>query len=340
MANTKKRKVNSVPKLPTVEIAPSDFSPLIFISHDNRDADIAEAFSKLLSSVSAGVLKSFRSSDKSGTQGIEYGAEWFPKLMEKLQRATDVVCILSEYSVDRPWILFEAGVARGKLSETPILGLAIGILLRKANSGPFAQFQNCDDTTESITKLVTQLVKRIPSSEPDSVVIKSQVEIFKERVDAIIKERGKPKKVTEEKAITSDESAAKTFEEIKVMFNNLAGSLSLLSNRVDKIYGEVGIVTRRLHSPFGGIERHAPEKSITPFSSVISDDLVRDVNDYLYGALPKGAQIGPLRVRLFSDSDPRRTIEIRNTGDLTREGLDNIAKELMNRFEVFPKFID
>jgi hypothetical protein len=40
---------------------------LIFISHDNRDADLAEAFSKLSRSVSAGVLQSFRSSDRKGS---------------------------------------------------------------------------------------------------------------------------------------------------------------------------------------------------------------------------------------------------------------------------------
>jgi hypothetical protein len=37
-------------------------NPLIFISHDTRDAELAEAFSNLLKSVSAGVLKSFRTS--------------------------------------------------------------------------------------------------------------------------------------------------------------------------------------------------------------------------------------------------------------------------------------
>ena len=42
-------------------------APLVFISHDSRDAEFAEAFSKLLSSVSAGVLKSFRSSDRKGS---------------------------------------------------------------------------------------------------------------------------------------------------------------------------------------------------------------------------------------------------------------------------------
>ena len=36
-----------------------EFNPLVFISHDTRDAELAEAFSHLLKSVSAGVLKSF-----------------------------------------------------------------------------------------------------------------------------------------------------------------------------------------------------------------------------------------------------------------------------------------
>ena len=66
---------------------------LIFISHDSRDAELAEAFSKLLNGVSAGVLKSFRSSDRKGAQGIEYGVEWYPKLMSKLDIASDVVCL-------------------------------------------------------------------------------------------------------------------------------------------------------------------------------------------------------------------------------------------------------
>jgi hypothetical protein len=40
--------------------------PLVFISHDARDSELAEAFGKLLKSVSAGMIKTFRSSDKKG----------------------------------------------------------------------------------------------------------------------------------------------------------------------------------------------------------------------------------------------------------------------------------
>jgi hypothetical protein len=68
-------------------------NPLVFISHDTRDAELAEAFSSLLKNVSAGVLKSFRTSDKKGTQGIEYGTEWYPEIIKNIQDASE--CCLS-----------------------------------------------------------------------------------------------------------------------------------------------------------------------------------------------------------------------------------------------------
>ena len=77
--------------------------------------------------------------------------------MSKLESASDVVCLLTQRSLDRPWILYEAGVAKGKLG-TPVFGVALGIPLNRANAGPFAQFQNCDDKEESLTKLVLQPV--------------------------------------------------------------------------------------------------------------------------------------------------------------------------------------
>ena len=55
-----------VPSRPLAEndvLTGGSSAPLVFISHDTRDADLAEAFSKLLKSVSAGMIKTFRSSD-------------------------------------------------------------------------------------------------------------------------------------------------------------------------------------------------------------------------------------------------------------------------------------
>lgn len=193
---------------------------LVFISHDTRDAKLAEAFSALLRSVSAGVLKSFRTSDKKGNQGIEYGVEWYPEIIKNIQDASDVVCLLTERSVDRPWILFEAGMAKGKL-ETPILGVALGIPLKKASTGPFAQFQNCGDDEDSLTKLVFQLVDRIPNSEPDEDTIKFQVGKFKESIADILKSNNEPESKETSEVMIKDNSSAKLFEEIKVMFKDL-----------------------------------------------------------------------------------------------------------------------
>ena len=196
---------------------------LVFISHDSRDSSLAEAFSKLLSSVSAGVLKSFRSSDKKGTQGIEYGVEWYPEIMKKLQDATDVVCLLTKNSLNRPWILFEAGVAKGKV-DTPILGVGIGIPLGKANDGPFAQFQNCGDDDDSLIKLVTQLVRKIPNSEPDEEVIRTQVKRFKEKIAPMLGA------IEEHNDSSNNESkdgtnVANLYEEIKIMFQDLPSKI-------------------------------------------------------------------------------------------------------------------
>lgn len=205
-------------------------SPFVFISHDSRDADIAEAFSKLLKSVSAGMLKSFRSSDNKGTQGIEYGIEWYPKIIESLQDSSDVVCLLTELSINRPWILFEAGMAKGKLN-TPILGIAVGVPLSNVSTGPFAQFQNCDDDVISLTKLVKQLVRKLPNSEPDEDVIKQQVEIFKSKSQEIIKARQEKSQIVEvEKPIDNNESA-KLFEEVKLMFKELPSRIENASQR-------------------------------------------------------------------------------------------------------------
>jgi len=62
---TKKRIEKSINENPKIDSEVTKTSnPLIFISHDTRDAELADEFSNLLKSSSAGALKSFVSSDK------------------------------------------------------------------------------------------------------------------------------------------------------------------------------------------------------------------------------------------------------------------------------------
>jgi hypothetical protein len=191
---------------------------LVFVSHDSRDADLAEAFANLLSDVSAGTLKSFRSSDKKGNTGIEFGAEWYTSIMSQLGDATDVVALLTARSIDRPWILYEAGVAKGKL-ETTVLGLALGVPLDKVSTGPFGQFQNCGDDEDSLTKLVMQLLQRNPDAAPREEAVRMQVRLFIDTVAKIPTYKSKKDESTQ--TGSEEQNIAKLFEEVKAMVREL-----------------------------------------------------------------------------------------------------------------------
>ena len=266
-------------KLEQTEKKPSQpSSPLIFISHDSRDADLAEAFTKLLRSVSAGMLKFFRSSDKEGMEGIEFGEEWYKRLMTKLDSASDVVCLLTERSLERPWILYEAGVAKGKL-DTPVLGVALGVPLSKVSSGPFYQFQNCDDSEKALIGLVKQLTRRIPSLEPDDDVVKLQVQIFNTKANKIISRSAVPGTEAEDET-PSEGATAKLFEELKVMFRDLPSRVE------DRLADNVGInrrrKTRRISPGMIGEIMNTVGNKDEPFTILVIASLIRDDAPWLY----------------------------------------------------------
>jgi len=227
MTTRKKTVKTTIEKLNEESTVQKTNSPLVFISHDTRDAELAEEFSNLLNNASAGALKSFRSSDKKGTQGIEYGLDWYPAIMDKIDEASEIVCLLTQRSVERPWILYEAGVAKGKLGKK-VIGVAMGIQHSVAFTGPFAQFQNNDGSVEAITKLVIDLVCKVPGLNPPHSHVEKLVQDFHKKASEIVK---KIQKQPEKKASeTNDIIVAKLFEEIKIMFENLP---SKIENRID-----------------------------------------------------------------------------------------------------------
>lgn len=227
-----KRTKKPVPKKSTIlksdnnreEVLSTPDTPLIFISHDSRDAELAEEFSTLLKKSCAGFIKSFISSDKKGTQGIPYGLEWYPVIMKKIEESTDVVCLLTPNSVNRPWILYEAGVAMGK-KDKKVIGITLGISLDMANKGPFAQFQNNEGDKDSLIKLIYELSNKVQGLEPDRQIVENQVVDFIKKADEITSVT--PNTNDDE---TTDISVAKLFEEVKIMFDDLPNRIE---NRID-----------------------------------------------------------------------------------------------------------
>jgi hypothetical protein len=281
---------------------------LVFISHDTRDADLAEAFAELVADVSVGTVKSFRSSDNKGTTGIEFGENWYTAILTKLGEATDVVALLTTNSIDRPWILYEAGIAAGKLN-TRVMGIALGIPLTRATAGPFGQFQNSTDEEEPITKLMMQLLRRNPDASPREEAVRMQVRIFRDKVKKILETRGSPE--DEENNTSDEQNIAKMFEEVKEMVRELPerfdDSVSSLSRR-----GSMRRMRRFhpmmleefMHHPMFHENKDGRAMAWLMFLSVIRDDIpwLYEPGMEFYRALLGGkrAQIEAARKRLIA----------------------------------------
>ncbi|MDA1258447.1 MAG: toll/interleukin-1 receptor domain-containing protein, partial [Chloroflexi bacterium] len=239
-------------------------------SHDSRDAELAEAFGKLLKSVSAGMIKTFRSSDKKAGDGIDFGEEWYKRLMTQLQATSDVVCLFTERSLDRPWILFEAGVAKGKL-DTPVVGVALGVPLNRVSAGPFYQFQNMDDGEEDLTKLVHQLAGRVPGLELDPDVVRAQVQAFKATESSIVRSLE-----TGDGGESETSSIAKLMEEMKTLPSRVADRLG------DEDPLRRRRMMRRFHPMMFEELRHMSGESGDPVAILMAASIVRDDVPWLY----------------------------------------------------------
>lgn len=290
------------PKLSLSDIA-TDTRALVFISHDSRDAELAEAFANLLKDVSGGILKSFRSSDKKENSGIEFGAEWYRAVMSRLDNATDVVALLTRQSTDRPWILYEAGVAKGKLN-TNVLGIALGIPLATVSSGPFGQFQNCDGDENSLTTLVIQLLKRIPDASPREEAVRMQVSAFLEKVKSLLLVEGQ----TMPTSATDDTDIAKLFEEVKIMIHALPEGIDW---RIRSVVNEPSRSGRRLILDLSAVEELLFNPSTKKSSQECAAAWLLFIS-ILKDAMPWIYEVGLELYRALRTSDSRGLSETRH----------------------------
>lgn len=294
--------------------------PLIFLSHDSRDAALAEAFENLLIDASGGVLKAFRSSDRKGSSGIEFGAEWYATIMSRLNDATDVVALLTPNSIGRPWILYEVGVARGKLS-VPAFGVTFGVSLDKV-SGPFAQFQNSSDDEDSLTKLVLQLIKRNPDATPREEAVRRQVAAFRERVPP----PASPPSTDGAPPPADVSNVVKLFEEVKVMFRELPDAVArrLPKSASPRDAGDEDDWFQRAHTIVRDLRSAGSAERAFLWDQFHSELRKRD------GEVDGAFQIWRA-LQKNSDEELRKGVEIfRLDADRRRRGVDSALRHLLD----------
>jgi len=117
----------------------------VFISFIHEEAEYAEAVQAFIVQMLGAQAKPFLSSD---TWQVYAGEKWLDRIMEELEGATVVILMLSETSVRRPWVNFEAGAAwTRKLVTIPVCfrGLGKGSLPKPYSSLQAVDLEIYDD---------------------------------------------------------------------------------------------------------------------------------------------------------------------------------------------------
>jgi tetratricopeptide (TPR) repeat protein len=89
----------------------------VLISHAHAERSLAEAWKTLLETVSQGAVEPWYSSDTQPDGGMQIGEEWREQLRQRIGETDFVLALLSPQTRDRPWILWECGVANGAAQE-------------------------------------------------------------------------------------------------------------------------------------------------------------------------------------------------------------------------------
>jgi hypothetical protein len=119
----------------------------------------------------------------------------------------------------------------------------------QANTGPFAQFQNCFDDEEELTKLIMELLGRVPNVEPERETVQAQVKIFRNEIASIEAKLSDKKEQNDNVLRVEQVSYAELFEEVKFLYqdiNSLGSKLSseIASRVTERVLEEVSPLVR------------------------------------------------------------------------------------------------
>jgi hypothetical protein len=111
----------------------------IFISFIHEESGTAEAVQSFVNQMLSGHAHAFLSSDKFQMYA---GELWLEKIFKELKAAKVVILLLSERSVKRPWVNFEAGA--GWFTDKKIIPVCIKGLTKEDLPKPYSSLQSID----------------------------------------------------------------------------------------------------------------------------------------------------------------------------------------------------
>jgi hypothetical protein len=137
----------------------------IFISHTHSDQPIADAIARLVEDLFEKQVGVNYSTKKEFEGGIKPGDDWFRWIVEQVRDADLALILLTPASIQKPWVVWEAGaVAGASFTNSPdaarVLPLVFGLRANDVPT-PFARTQLIAGANEGdIVKLVDVLFER------------------------------------------------------------------------------------------------------------------------------------------------------------------------------------
>ena len=138
----------------------------ILISHSHDERPLASAWKTLLETVSNGAIEPWYSSDVQSEGGMEIGEDWRAQLRARIAQSDMVLAVLSPQSRDRPWILWECGVASGLEQERGVIPVVYS-MGRNDLANPLSSYQvYLGDARSVVLEICERLARKAGLNKP------------------------------------------------------------------------------------------------------------------------------------------------------------------------------
>ncbi len=138
----------------------------VFISLTQQDTSIAEALREAFSQLLGDTVKVSFSTSKELEGGIRHGEDWFQWIVKQVQECDFALILVTPASVQKPWILWEAGAVHGAAVASGDVGLRkVRPLVYQLDAGQLpspirdskAQYRR-GDRTDDVDALFTEIL--------------------------------------------------------------------------------------------------------------------------------------------------------------------------------------
>lgn len=132
----------------------------IFISHHSKDKAIADVIAQNIEKLTNGNIQFWYSSDSNPEGGMGAGNIIFNEIVKRLNESSATIVLLTPRSVDRPWLLFESGMAQGRENQS-VIPVCVGVnkdtIAQPLNNYYCYQLSDFNSLFEFVTKLLGRL---------------------------------------------------------------------------------------------------------------------------------------------------------------------------------------